>query len=236
MGSLRMLMIFDYDGTLIDTKERDYQNFIYLLRKHDLRIIDRKVFFEMRYQGRTIADILSVLTNNRVLLQKILKERKITIESPEFTKYDTLFPNTKEALDNIRNRGVRMAIATLRVNKKQFNNSLERFFLNEYFEKVITLTDVKKESNIGEVRSEDLIKYKMREYKVILRELGFDSNNAFVVGDMTLDIIAARMTKIRCIGVTTGYSSKKALLDAGAEKVFSNVHALSKNLHQEIMI
>jgi phosphoglycolate phosphatase len=55
-----------------------------------------------------------------------------------------------------------------------------------------------------------------------------------VIGDLPTDIRSARAAGLPAIGVSWGYGSVEALLDAGAESVCGSAHDLARELDRVV--
>ena len=64
-----------------------------------------------------------------------------------------------------------------------------------------------------------------------LNKLGVDRSEAVYIGDSEVDVDTAKNSGLPCLAVSWGFRSVETLQQAGAEKIFSNV----KNLEKEIL-
>ena len=66
-----------------------------------------------------------------------------------------------------------------------------------------------------------------------LAKLGSDKQSAFYVGDQELDVLSAKNSGLKLIGAGWGFRGKEALMDAGAETVFSSPWEIAQMLEKK---
>lgn len=190
------LVIFDLDGTLLDTAPDLVASLNHTIAAADLapvtyadlthlvgqgaRVMIRRAF-ELR--GRTIDDV-----STEPLLQRFLAHYKR--EMPGASKP---YPGLIEALDRLADAGMRLAVCT---NKQEdlAVPLIERLGLSERF---MTITG----GDTFAVRKPDA-----RHILGTIEKAGGDPSAAVMVGDSINDILAARNAGIPSIAVTFGYS------------------------------
>ncbi len=86
------------------------------------------------------------------------------------------------------------------------------------------------ESNIlvkddfGKTKEEAILKF-LQKYKI-----GKNKNLCAIVGDLGGDIIAGKNMGITSIAMTTGYATKKLLLEAKPDGIFDSVQEFAQNV------
>ena len=114
-----------------------------------------------------------------------------------------LFDGVKEVVQELANRGYKMAILT---NKPQMTTDA---IFNEY------MSDMPIDLVIGQ-RDGVKIKPDPTVTNSILEKYGVEKQNAYFIGDGETDVITAINANINGIAVLWGYRSKDELQDAGA--------------------
>jgi HAD superfamily hydrolase (TIGR01509 family) len=115
-----------------------------------------------------------------------------------------LYPGTLEVLQEARNRGVSMGVAT---NRRNPWLDLADMGIAEYFDTAVGVDrDVKPKPH------PDIP-------QLAIKQLRADASAALLVGDSPSDMSAARAAGIRALGLTQGGTESQALIDAGAWKV-----------------
>lgn len=198
------LIIFDFDGTIADTRETIIFSKQETMKIMGLRIageeecaatigLSSKAGFEKMYPGLSEKVLDLCVTTYR----KIFEEKKETIPP-------TVFPGVVETLNILKEKGIQRTIATSRNNDsvKQFLTSME---IADYFSYVLG--------------GEDTVLLKPNPEPVIktLKDLAYKPEQTLVVGDMAYDIKMGRGAGTFTCGVTYGNATKEQLIEAGAD-------------------
>lgn len=189
---MKPLLVFDLDGTLIDSRQ-DLANSVNATRAH------------MGMPPITNATVYSYVGNGvPVLLKKALgegvSEEQLQLAQEYFLSYyrehmldyTTLYPGTVEALAQLSEAGMRMAVLT---NKPvRFSQAIVEglgiapFFLRVYggnsFEQ-------KKPHPMG--------------IEKLMSECGAERENTVMIGDSSVDVQTARNASVRAWGVSYGF-------------------------------
>jgi phosphoglycolate phosphatase len=186
------LLIFDLDGTLIDS-QLDLANSVNAAR------------LQMKRDPLPNELIYSYVGNGApVLLRRAMGPDASETEVQEALQFflahyrvhmldnTVLYPGVKQALDRFRDHGLQMAVLT---NKPIYNSQaiVDGLGLHDHFFRVYggNSFDQKKPDPIGIDR--------LREEAGVTREL------ALMVGDSSVDVLTARNAGIRVCGVTYGF-------------------------------
>ncbi len=128
-----------------------------------------------------------------------------------------LMPGCREALEWLRNRGVKIGIASFN-SAKVVNETLKLRNLNSFFDAVVARS----------------IDYRMKpnsdQLLLCVEKMSCKAQNSVAVGDSSKDITAAKRAGILAIGVSTGSSSAEELLAAGAHKTIEGLSELPEVL------
>ena len=207
-------VIFDLDGTLLDTLEDLKDSVNHVLRAHG-------------YCERTLEEVRAFLGNGAaMLLRRALPD---TVGEEEFsallTEYKAWYqahnciktrpyPGIPELLRDLKASGVRLAVATGKptVFSEQI---LEHFELRQYFDIVSGIPLNREPPDKCEVILHALY------------EMGIsDRSGCVMVGDRSHDAIGAKMAQIDFIGVLYGYGSREELEAEGTDAIADSVVAL----------
>lgn len=132
----------------------------------------------------------------------------------------SMFPHVAETISAVHDKGVTVTIASSRLidSLKVF---LEDMNLKKYISYVVSAGDVESAKPAPDM----VLK--------TLKALGYNNDEAIVVGDTRFDILMARNAGVKSIGVTYGNGKPSELRDAGADYIiddFSDVlNILSKS-------
>jgi len=184
-------IIFDFDGTLIDSAEHIY-NCYYLVTKK----IAPHLLFEAKelIVGPTLKETIELILgkDNKDLFDIFFKEFiKIHDNNLSNTK---IFNGIQNLLDDLYKKNIQMAIAT---NKRLKPTKLiiKHLKLEKYFSKIICTDSFETKLN------------KKQMLKVILEDKKF--KNAIMIGDTINDFDAAISNGIEFIKVSWGYGNKE---------------------------
>lgn len=207
-------IIFDLDGTLINSLPYHFLAFKDLLLEHNIRVNDSDL---RRLIGMPTASILKELKRKYKFKENVqdLREERRYHYFKFLGQRNIIFRGIKATLEKLR-LDYKIAVAT-GSSKVIFTHSTDRDF-QEMFDFVATINDVKK----GKPYPEQFI-YTARKLHAKPRE-------CVVVGDSIYDAIAAKSAKMDFIGVTTGYNKKQELLKYDAINVLKSVNELVKIL------
>lgn len=189
------LIIFDVDGTLLDTSEGIIKSAEYTMEKLGYKRIRTKQLYD--FVGPRIQDVLHEkyglvgddLIHASAIFRNHYKEENVLLAVP----YEGVY----EVLDELKSRGKYLAIAT---NKRQdFVEALiDRFQLDQYFN-VVHGADFE-----GKLQKSDLIVRCMNEFPEC------NNQDVVMIGDSKYDAIASKEVGVDFIGVTYGFDFKTA--------------------------
>lgn len=205
-------IIFDLDGTLVDTLPDSKLSFKILFRKRGVTIKNSDI---NSYAGAPTKTILLALKKKYGLKETVqdLRMERRNIFFSLITKKSLLFPGVESTLIKLRKK-YKLAIATGSSFASLFQITPEK--IRDLFDVIITIDDVKK----GKPSPDQLL--------LAARKLNISPSSCLMVGDSRFDQIAARKAKMDSIGVLTGVVSKKELILAGAKDVVNSVDDLNK--------
>ncbi len=178
------LLIFDMDGTLIDTDKVLFETWkeLFLLYKPKDFKIDEEVI--RTYSGPPIQESIA-----KAFPEKdqafILKEYRTRTEK-YYDYYLKIYPGEKEVLKRLHDEGYILTIATQK-NKKMALRSLEMKEIYDYFSLILTSNDGFKTKP-----SPDMINY-------ILANFNCKPEEAVMIGDTAYDYLAAKNANVKSI-------------------------------------
>lgn len=212
------LVIFDFDGTLADTKENIILTFQMTMKELGVEIKSRQECAATI--GLTLEDAFKVLypgmaAEKYILLRdtyrRIFKEnRKILVPG--------LFPEVMETLEELRCRGYLMSIASSR-QSPSLQSFLEDMKIAHLFEYAVGGDNVEHPKPAPDAVLQ------------ILRHYNLSAEEAFVVGDMPFDINMATNAGVKSCGVTWGNADAAQLRESGANYVIDKMSQLLEILN-----
>ena len=212
------LVIFDFDGTLADTKENIILTFQMTMKELGVEIKSRQECAATI--GLTLEDAFKVLypgmaAEKYILLRdtyrRIFKEnRKILVPG--------LFPEVMETLEELRRRGYLMSIASSR-QSPSLHSFLEDMKIAHLFEYAVGGDNVEHPKPAPDAVLQ------------ILRHYNLSAEEAFVVGDMPFDINMATNADVKSCGVTWGNADAAQLKESGANYIIDKMSQLLEILN-----
>ena len=209
--------IFDFDGTLADTRAP------IVMAKQDT----------MRDAGLPVADeeacAATIGLTAKAGFQKLFPDLPDAKQDELVVKYrarfdeligkmpPTRFPGVDEVLGMLREKGIVCTIATSR-NRKSLYEFLDGWGMTDVFAYILTGDDTK------------LLKPDPEPVRKTLRDLSISPEEALVIGDMPVDIAMGKGAGASTVGVTYGNSDREALRKAGADFVIDNIRELPEIL------
>ena len=207
------LIIFDFDGTLGDTRRNIVMTLQQTMQKKQLPVID---------EARCAATIgLTLKDGFKMLFPHLTDEEaegcaatyRSIFEVNKKKMVPQLFPHVAETLAELQRHGITMSVASSR-NTASLRSFLKGMDIEQYISYVLGADDVAR----PKPAPEPVLK--------TLAALGFAAEETLVVGDMPVDILMGRNAGAKTCGVTYGNASRQQLEEAGADFVIDDMEEL----------
>jgi phosphoglycolate phosphatase len=199
-------VIFDLDGTLVNSLEdlADAVNFALTCFKQPVHSVES--IKAMIGDGTRIFISRALPADKQDLIEQTLvkmREKYIEICLNKTRPYDGM----REVLDELRKRGIKMAVLT---NKDQkMSEKVVKHFFDGYFQILMGTIDAVP------------LKPDPKAVLKMLKELDVKPSKALFVGDSNIDIKTAKAAGIIGIGVNWGFRSEEELKRAGADFIIN---------------
>ena len=213
--SRRKLVIFDFDGTLVDSMPGIIRTARAVMHEHgwtdeelgDMRRIVGPPFPQAfcEVYGTTPEEARSITEDYRAVYRNLGRDGW------------PLFGGMRELLEELRAAGAKVATAS---SKRQFllDRGLETNGVRDLFD-----LPLGKVSDEGDSKAQIIGR--------VLGQLGVDASDAVMVGDRRFDVEAAREAGLPCVGVLMGHTCDAAeLVEAGACALCETVDDLRRVL------
>lgn len=204
-------LIFDVDGTLIDSKVDIADAQLWVLRQLGVDRWSREDIYPRI--GRPLTETFKELLPPE-LHERITEAKRMYIAHyrPRALDTTTLFPGVEETLAMLHARHVPMAVATTK-SSVTANRVLEHFGIRQYF---------------VQVQGTDDTPAKPDPYVVnrILRAQGWTAETTALVGDSEVDILCAHNAGIQAWAVTWGSTPESRAIELGADRIVRNIAEL----------
>lgn len=207
-------VIFDADGTLLNSRELIMAAYVHVAKQHGLRPPTPEEV--MVHMGKSLRDIYAGLFPDYdpdVLVAA--NSAFILSHAMEVAGYKGMY----DLLQALHNEGLRMAIVT--GGNHKIEHLLHHHKIDHYFGSV--------------VHSERIARQKPDPEGVLLalQELNAEPHEALMIGDMRYDILAGKNAKVQAtIGVTHGFGTRDELQTAGADYIVDNLEAVARLVHE----
>lgn len=205
-------LLFDLDGTLLDSYEGVAQSVVHALKSLGKPIPDQKEL--RRYLGPTLWDSFSTIAGLRgkETEQAILayRERYETVGVYEYRFFEELLPT----LEKLRERGFVLAVATAKPTEFA-ELVLKDAGLYDAFDFIGGATKTEERA-----RKEQVIAYVLRSLNIS------DRSEVLMIGDRDNDVYGAKANGIACCGVLYGYGGRTELVQSGADFLIGRLSEL----------
>lgn len=212
-----MAVIFDVDGTLLDTYQVVKETYIAVFKKY-LPSLKYDEDLLKSFFGPPLRDTFYYLTNDyefsKQLVEYYCQQQKVI--SPNLLKP---FPGVIDLISKLHENKIKMGILSNK-SREAIIDGFTFVGLPNYFAKIIGVYDTPYPKPLPQ----GLLDFK-----------DFFKEELVMVGDSAIDILTARNAEVNSIGVTWGISSRQALEDMQATIVVNNINELAQailNFHK----
>lgn len=218
------MLFVDFDGTLIDGKNRHYACYVDLLGQADLRgvPIPEKEYWALRCQGKPYKDILKksrLFPNKFDDFAKRFSER---VESPEMLAMDDLREGVHTALGKLYTK-TPICLVSLRANHENLVQQIASFGLEKYFASVLSGAPPKLRRPDQDIRWKTKADHIRKRYRILPTEVVY-------LGDTETDVKAARALKFEVWLLEGGHRNKAMQIKANPDRIEANIAASLKYL------
>ena len=214
------LLLFDYDGTLVDSANMIIEGTIEAFNRCGLAIPEPEEIRAGIGQKLDIAIKSYLPLEHKGTLDEVIRQyRQWYVEKDlEGKQFEPLFENVKPVLEILHQDGWNLGIATNKslrgLSRGLQHHKIERFF------SIIMTTD-----NFTPKPNKAMAMHALKKLKV-------KNSNAFMIGDTIHDIKMGKNAQINTIGVTWGYNSIEELQQSKADYIINHPNKLFKILRE----
>lgn len=208
-------VIFDLDGTLIEFRF-DYR----VVRAEVKQFLVSSGFPSSLFSiNEGVFDMLKkvevFMRNNGKNKDEIedIREKALSIVEKfelEGVRQTSLIPGARETLEELKRMNLKLGLFTLNSSNATMQ-VLKRFRLEDLFEAVVTRESVSR------------VKPDTSHLQKVLMLLNVEPEEAVIVGDSVVDMKSAASLGAYAVGVTTGISTAKQLMNAGATCIITSL-------------
>ena len=214
------LLLFDYDGTLVDSANMIIEGTIEAFNRCGLAIPEPEEIRAGIGQKLDIAIKSYLPLEHKGTLDEVIRQyRQWYVEKDlEGKQFEPLFENVKPVLEILHQDGWNLGIATNKslrgLSRGLQHHKIERFF------SIIMTTD-----NFTPKPNKAMAMHALKKLKV-------KNSDAFMIGDTIHDIKMGKNAQINTIGVTWGYNSIEKLRQSKADYIINHPNKLFKILRE----
>lgn len=185
-------IIFDVDGTVLDTREFIFQAYEHVFEAYNLAHLSRKSLADIL--GKSLEDCYQLLAPHLDFKELCEAHRAFQVSNLALV---TPFPNTLETLTTLRRQGLKTAVVTTR--RRTGLSSLEQVGIVGQFDYIVTGDDV----THAKPHPEGLLK--------ALRYIQAESLESLMVGDTEVDVQAGKNAGTKTAAALYGLGTKESL-------------------------
>lgn len=218
---MKKLVIFDLDGTLLNTIGDLADAVDYVMRSRNLPEHTNAEYRQMvgggikRLVERALPEELS--NNEQYVEECVAQFRRYYVDNID--RHTIPYEGIPELLRKLQNEGVMLAVAS-----NKFQHGTDR--LASKFFHDIEFVAIEGNREGAPLKPDPAIIHN------ILHKAGVESKDAVMVGDSGIDIRTAAAAGIDSIGVSWGFRFAEELYEAGAERVATSIEELERAIRQ----
>lgn len=183
-------ILFDVDGTLLDTQEMVYQSFKFTLEKHNFKPPTRDQVNKI--MGTSLPRCYEILAPTGDNDKLRATHKQFQLENSNLAK---LFPETLKVLNTLKKKKILLGAVTNRSNAVY--KSLEHTKILPFFDVIITAEDVQNPKPHSEPLHKAINKLKLKKEEVLY------------IGDTEIDIQTGKNAKVKTGGLTNSFIGEK---------------------------
>ena len=202
-------VLFDLDGTIIDTNELIISSFMHVFEKGPKGPLTRDMIIP--HMGTTLEYQLQTFSG----LEKV-DDLVPVYRSFNLSHHDEMvqpFPYVHEVVERLFNEGITMGIVTTKIRPTTLM-TLEKFGLEKYMSTVVTVNDVEHPKPHPE------------PVLTAMERLGANPETTLMVGDSTVDMQSAKSAGARAAGVSWSLKGEALLREHGADYILKDMRDL----------
>ncbi|WP_343563230.1 HAD-IA family hydrolase [Kiloniella sp. b19] len=213
MNQAFKLVVFDFDGTIVDSQAMIHQGMSEAFRVNDLdapslSAVKSIVGLSLEY---AIAELMPDGGKDWERTCKVADSYRhafVKYRQDPDNFHEPLYPGVEETLKGLLEQNYNLAIATGK-NMRGLENSLIHHGLMDYFETLKTADHGRSKPH------PDILQQALVENTV-------EPHEAIMIGDTSFDMAMGRAAGTSCLGVRWGYHEDEELIKAGAHKLIDN--------------
>lgn len=202
-------MLFDLDGTIIDTNELIIRSFIEALQGVAPQGFGREHIIPS--MGQPLTDQLRLFSGLEDVTQLVAAYREVNLRLHD--EYVKAFDYVNEVIEKLHGQGIQIGVVTTKM-RMTTERGLKYTGLFDYIDAIVTIDDVVNPKPHAEPVSK------------AIGLLGADPSSTIMVGDSIVDIESAIAAGAIAVGVAWSLKGEQILKEAGAHHVINDMRDL----------
>jgi phosphoglycolate phosphatase len=194
--------IFDLDGTLIDSSERLYRLFQFL--------VPQSTFTKQEYWNLKRDKVKHEMIFERYFpgmsFQSFNEKWMEIIETRKYLDMDKNYEDTLDVLDALKNKGEKLYLLTARQSKSELFHELGRLEIKDYFDEIFVTEN--------KVEKDFFLKYQKW------------SKDTLFISDMGKDILVGKKYGLQTVGITHGFMNEEKLKEYKPGRIIEELNHL----------
>jgi pyrophosphatase PpaX len=200
-------ILFDLDGTLLDSRDAVLPAIEYALAQHGIAVPPREAMLPYSHSLRAVQEAIAPGVPYDELLASY--DERLNKLLHTIAAYDS----AAQVLGKLR-RQYKIGMAS---SSRHAAAALERYGLREFFDVVVGALDTERHKPHPD------------SIEIALRKLSVAPERAVMVGDLAADVAAGHAAGVAAtVGVTHGFGTREMLEAAGADYVIDGLSALPR--------
>ncbi|MFI3248042.1 MAG: HAD family hydrolase [Rikenellaceae bacterium] len=213
---MKTLVIFDLDGTLLDTIGDLAASCDEVLRRHNMTTYSLDEY--RHFVGNGIVRLVERAIPDELRNEEFIAELRKEFVAYYYENIDThtaIYPQIMWLLEELKKRDIAVAVAS---NKFQdgVRKLVARFFPKIHFEVVL-----------GQ-RPNVPLKPNPQIVRDIIQITSYSPDKILYVGDSGIDMETAKAAGVESVGVTWGFRSREELVESGADHIVDSPREILK--------
>lgn len=200
-----MKLFFDFDGTLIDSRQRLFQLFQFLIPNSTYSFNEYWSFKRNAISHKEILGENFGYSNKQI--QAFDHAWMELIESPEWLALDEPYSDALAVLRRLSDEGHDLYIVTARQFVDPVTNQISKFGWNDIFTDVL------------------VTRQKISKVNLIRQATGGEVAG-WIIGDTGNDIETGKQLGLKTAAVLTGFMGKRKLVEYGPDQIVKNLNEL----------
>lgn len=212
-------IIFDTDGTLLDTRNMIFEGYKTVLRNHNLTHLATDQYIRQRLGKPTAETFEQIIAGHDTHLSAPELAKELDEVQTDLLHNIKPYPHTLELLEAWKDKGVKLCLFT-----SGYGYMIDRNYAAAGIPQVRELFD-------AIITADDGLAHKPEPDAIIelLKRIDVEPQDAIVVGDHAFDIISGKRAHLGLkVGILHGIGTQHELLNAGADFLCDNLESLNR--------